>query len=399
MISVDSAVEKILQAIETLKPVRVPLMDALGRVLANDVRAPEPLPSFTNSAMDGYAVRACDLRQVPTILHIIEKIPAGTTPQRNLEPLTASQIMTGAPLPPGADAVIPVEQTETLSEHQVRILSSAKKFQFVRSEGSEIKPGEKILSRGDLLDPPKLGLLASLGIISVEVIPKPTLSILTTGSEVVDTSVKPQWGQIRNANFISISSAVRSLGCPVVILRHVGDDPALMEHILTHCGTNVIITCGGVSVGEFDFVKSVLSKAGEIFFWKVAMKPGKPFLFGRINQSWFFGLPGNPVSALVTFEILVKPALYKLAGLNMKPPASLNVILSKEIRHRKGLTEYVRVRIHQEGLRWVADPIHWQESNMLRSLTESNAWAVIPQESEDLPSGSEVDIIGMDDYD
>ncbi len=393
MLSLNAALKVMLEKMAHREPVKIELLDALGCISAQDVIAHEYLPSFSNSAMDGFAVRSIDFRKNENIFRVIEDLPAGKAPLKKISSKTIARIMTGAPLPDGADSVVPVEQTEVLPDGRVRFLSSPEVNQFVRLKGEEVRPGDKIISRGQILRPAELGLLASLGLTSVNVISRPTISLITTGSEVVSPSAKPAPGQIRNANLTALSASIKNLECPLVFSKHVNDDPAMLKNVFSKCQSDVIITCGGVSVGERDFVKSVLSKMGEIYFWRVAIKPGKPFVFGKIGRSWFFGLPGNPVSALVTFEVLVKPALLTMAGHKSSSPALTQATLSKPIQHQPGRLEFVRARAEKNGKGWTAEPLPWQGSGMLRSLTEANAWIVVPEKSEGVDSGSVINIL------
>ncbi len=393
MLSVDSAIQKILKCIEPLPPIRFPLLKSLGHVLSNDIMAPEPLPFFTNSVMDGYAVSAEDLCPLPRTLKIIDEIPAGKFSLKKIRSGTCARIMTGAPLPEGSDAVVPAEWTEVPMNGHVRILSKVVKGQFVRMKGEEIKAGEKILTRGRILKPADLGLMASLGIKMVSVTPSPSVALITTGSEVITSSKDLKSGQIRNSNLISMTAALSAMAVPIRRARHAKDTFHGIKSALLKCDTDVIITCGGVSVGKYDFVKSAVSECGKLIFWKVAMKPGQPFLFGKVGRSWVFGLPGNPVSALVTFEILVKPALLALRGRKNAIPATEKAVLSHAIEPRSGRQEYIRARVRQTRSGARITPLSWQGSGMLRSLTESNAWIVAPKKPGKFPAGSQVQYI------
>ncbi len=378
MISVNSALQKILENSSPLPPVTLPLSKSLGHILGKDVVANQPLPSFSNSAMDGFAVRSNDLKRIPKILQVIEEIPAGKFPKQKVRAGTASRIMTGAPLPLGADAIVPVEKTALEKNESVKILAHVHKGQHIRSKGEELKKGKKIFSRGHLLKPADLGLLAALGITRIKVFPKPSVSIVTTGSEVVGISAHPKPGQIRNSNLISILSSVKQLGCSVPLACHIKDNLQSLEALIQKNRSNVLITCGGVSVGDYDFVTKVLEKMGKIIFWKVAMKPGKPFLFGKIGRSLFFGLPGNPVSSLVTFDILVKPALRYLSGEKEVFPKIEFAALTKNTASPGGRQEYIRARLSLSKKGFKIAPLPWQGSGMLRSLAHANAWILVP---------------------
>ena len=390
MLNVKSALRQILNEIRPGGAVSMPLLKCLGCLLAEDIISQEALPPFSNSSMDGYAVRSNDFLRGKKIFRMADAIAAGTMPTQNLKSGFAAPIMTGAPIPSAADAVIPIEQSKKLPDGFVNFFSAPEKNQYVRLKGEEIQRAEKIISRGKILQPADLGLLSSIGRTTVKVIPKPTLSILTTGSEIVDPSVVPKPGQIRNANLTALTACAQNLGVPVISSRHVKDDALLLEQAFSECQSDVILTCGAVSVGEYDFVKPVLAKMGKIYFWKVAIKPGKPFVFGKIGRAYFFGLPGNPVSALVTFEILVKPALLALSGRKKQSVILKKAKLTEPIEHEPGRLEYVRARVLKNGKNWTATPLPWQGSSMLRSLTQANAWIVVPQNSASIPAGNQI---------
>ena len=393
MLSVNAAVKKILKAIQVLPPTELPLLESLGHVLAADILAPEPLPFFTNSAMDGYAVSYQDLHPLPRTLKVLEDIPAGKLPKEKICSGGCARIMTGAPLPQAADAVVPLEQTDALAKGYVRILAAVGKGQYVRSRGAEIYLGEKIFSQGHRLKPADLGLLASLGISSVQVVSKPSVSLITSGSEIVEPTVLPRIGQIRNSNLVAVTAALTALGIPIRNTQHVKDNLRSLQSALLKCDSDVIITCGGVSVGEYDLVKKVISECGEIIFWKVAMKPGKPFLFGRLGRSLVFGLPGNPVSALVTFEVLVRPALLALSGRKDLYPATLKAVLTHSIKHHPDRQEYVRAHVRQTKRGSKIKSLAWQGSGMLRSLSHANAWIILRQREKDCSAGSTVNYL------
>ena len=391
--SVKAALREILTNIKPLAPLRLPLLKSLGHALASDIASPEPLPFFTNSAMDGYAVCSRDISVLPRILKMAEDIPAGKFPKKKIRSGTCARIMTGAFLPQGADAVVPLEQTDIPAQGYVRVRSTVREGQYIRPKGQEINSGDKIFSKGRVLKPADLGLLASLGINAVRVIAKPSISLITSGSEIVGSSATPRLGQIRNSNIISMKAALTALGVSIRRAEHIKDNLRDIKSALLKCDSDVIITCGGVSVGGCDFVKQALSECGKLIFWKVAMKPGKPFLFGQIGWSWVFGLPGNPVSALVTYEILVKPTLLALAGQKNILPIPEEAVLTSPLKHASNRQEYVRARVHRTKRGSKITPLPWQGSGMLRSLTEANAWIVVPRKVRRYPAGSAVNFL------
>lgn len=397
MLSAREALSTILGAVNPSAPVPTPLREAAGRVLAEDLVSEEAVPRFTHSAMDGFAVRSEDVRENGAVLAVVETLPAGVSSRRRLRPGEAARIMTGAPVPDGADAVVPVEDADALPG-AVLAPAGVEPGQHIRCAGEEIRAGETLLAAGRLLRPADIGLFATLGKTSVRAIPAPRVVVLTTGSEVVDSGSEAGPGQIRNANLPAVSAAAERAGARVLWGRHVADEPDALRRSLAGTGADAIITCGGVSAGDFDFVKQVLAELGEIAFWKVAIKPGKPFVFGRIGEAWVFGLPGNPVSALLAFELFVRPALRRMAGLPGDGMPRARGVLAAAVPHRAGREEYVRVRVGWTGSAWRAEPLPWQGSGMLRSLTEAGAWMVIPEDSSGLPAGAEVDLCFPDGW-
>jgi molybdopterin molybdotransferase len=380
MLSYDQALLLIEQHTATLRKRQVSLSDALGLVLAADLRAPEPFPSFDNSAVDGYAVPNIETQS----FRVQGEIRAGDAPRRRIKPNHAFRIFTGAPIPPGTAAV--VMQEDTLCEgNTVRVTAPVKAQANVRFRGEDFARGAVILSKGCQLDPQQLALLAALGIVRVPVIPAPRVSVLATGSELVPATSKPRAGQIRASNPILLDSLLRQLGATPCVLSTVGDSRnAIRRQIERGLDSDVLLISGGISVGKYDHVREVLHSLGvREIFWKVDIKPGKPVYFGKKGRSLVFGLPGNPVSVFVTFEEFVRPALLKMMGRQSdslvatttthtaRPSRVVQSSLTSDFRNGSRL-HFVRVRCVLDQSRWLASPLTGQGSHMLGALAQSN---------------------------
>ena len=396
MLSVDAALEQILSAVPMMEPRRRPLVDALGLVLAEDVVAAEDLPSFANSAMDGYAVAAADTvgasAETPRLLKVLEDLPAGRWPGRVLHRGDAARIMTGAPLPTGADAIVRVEWTETQADGSVLVKRAVSPGGDVRPAGEDVRRGETVLRRGALLRPAEIGLLAALGRAEALVIPRAKVAILTTGNELVEPGQPLPPGHIRNSNRYSLAAQVLWWGGEVGPCLHVPDEPGPVEEALRKCAqADVILTSGGVSVGDYDLVKEGLSRVGQIRFWQVAVRPGKPLVFGEIEDKPLFGLPGNPVSSLVAFEVFVRPALDQMCG---RPPRRpIKGQLAQPVRHKGDRRTYLRARAVADDGGLLVYPVSAQGSAQLSSLVQANALAIIPEGGEGLAAGERVELI------
>jgi len=398
MISIDEAQRIVLGSVSPLPPERVALIEALGCVLAEAVVAKIPLPPFDDSAMDGYAVAAEDTRGAsrdnPRALKVAEDLPAGTAPARRVQRGTAARIMTGAPLPPGADAVVMVEETLALGRGEVEILREAEPGDNVRPAGEDIEAGVVALSPGLVLGPGELGLAAALGCATVVAIRRPSVAVLTTGSELVEPGEELKPGAIYNSNQAALAARVLSVGAKVAKCLHVEDEADAVERALRECAdADIILTTGGVSVGEYDFVKVALERLGEIKFWKVLMKPGKPVAFGEVMGRPLFGLPGNPVSALVTFELLVAPALRRLAGHENCMPTTVKARLLTGLSHKPPRREYVQAVTQHGEDGYVVQPSQKRGSAMLTSTVGANSLVVIPEESTGVRAGEMVDVV------
>ncbi|MCC6484945.1 MAG: molybdopterin molybdotransferase MoeA [Armatimonadetes bacterium] len=401
LLSVESAQKVVLERIQPLGIEIIGLDEALGRVTAEDVRADIDIPAFDNSAMDGYAVRSGDLvyasKSTPVALRVKGTELAGVVFSGAIGQGEAVRIMTGAPLPPGADSVVMVEDTHSDSRESVHVLCPVDPGENVRRAGEDVRRADIVVGRGSVIRPAEMGMMAGVGYTHPTVFRRPRIALITTGSEIVEASQMPAAGQTRNSNRYSTLGQVLALGVEVASVAHVPDDADKLRAALESASleADAIITCGGVSVGEADIVKDVLSATGDINFWRVAVKPGKPFAFGQINSVPLFGLPGNPVSSLVTFDLFVGPALRKMGGHCRLLPQALEAVAERPISHVPGREEYVRAVITKVGDRLSVLPTRAQGSHQLSSMTGANCYAVIESERGDVAPGESVPIILM----
>jgi molybdopterin molybdotransferase len=398
VLTLDQAQSIILASVSALPSESTPLLEALGCVLAEPIVARVPLPPFDNSAMDGYAVIATDTRGATPgaarILSVIEDIPAGTAPTRRVESGTAARIMTGAMMPPGADAVVIVEHTRPGVDGTVEVLVPAEPGDDIRPAGEDIRKDQVALSPGQVLGPGELGLAAALGCTHASVVRRPRVAIVTTGSELVEPGKELKPGTIYNSNQVLLAGRVLSAGMDVAERLHVEDDEKAVENALARCAdADIILTTGGISVGKYDFVKAALEKLGEIKFWRVLIKPGKPVAFGNVLGRPLFGLPGNPVSALVTFELLVAPALRKMSGRADCLPPTVQATLLGDVSHKPGRREHRQAVTRLSDHGYVSDPSPKRGSAMLTSTIGSNSLVVVREESEGLRKGEKATVI------
>lgn len=402
MLTVAEAGETILSAVKPREPHGVPLVEALDCVLAQDVIAPINLPSWDNSAVDGYAVRSVDVASAsennPIHLRVIAEVPAGVTPNVRLEPQTCARIFTGAPIPEDADAVVMQEDTKPHHEGYVAVLESVEHGESIRRTGEDVTRDEVVLRAGTLLGPAQLGIAAAIGLARLAVHARPRVGVLVTGAEIVEPGQPLRGGQIYDANSYALGALVRRAGCEAVDLG-IADDTRedLHEKIdygLSEC--NVVVTVGGVSVGEYDLVKEVLAELGcEQKLWKVAMRPGKPFVFGTRGERLVFGLPGNPVSAAVTFLILVRPALLKLRGLTELELPKIEAEAAEDFVNRGDRLHFMRGRLEKRDGKWIVTPLPRQGSHVISSLANSNCLVAVP-EAETVKRGVVVTALMID---
>lgn len=394
MLSVDEARAQILAAVSKMPTERVALSEACGRVLAEDVWADMPIPPFSNSAMDGYAVIAADTQgasaESPAALQVIGDLPAGRVFEGMVQRGTAVRIMTGAPVPDGADAVVMVEET-TCVGNQVFIRRAAKPGENIRLAGEDIRDGEQLLAPGTRLSPAQVGLCALAGKAEVLVHRIPSVSVVSTGDELVEPGKPLRPGQIRNSNLYTLMAQVVEVGARLHSACHIPDEPdALRQALATAAEADVVLTSGGVSVGDYDFVKRVLSEEGQVAFWQVAMKPGKPLVFGSLRGKPMFGLPGNPVSSMVTFEVMVRPALRKIMGESHWYRPEVSAVLQAPVRHKPGRREFVRAITRFTDHGYETRPTGEQGSGILTSMARANSLVIVPEEQGDLTAGERV---------
>ncbi|MEO6714884.1 MAG: gephyrin-like molybdotransferase Glp [Mycobacteriales bacterium] len=396
MRSVDEHLAEILGRVGPLRTMDLHLLDAHGCVLAEDVRAPAPLPGFDNSSMDGYAVRAGDVAgatpQTAVSLPVMGDIAAGSTRIFSIQPGESARIMTGAPIPPGADAVVPLEWTDG-GVRQVRIGNQPAVGAYIRRAGEDVQAGAAVARIGALLGSTQIALLAAVGRRTVVVRPKPRVVVISTGAELVDLGAPLGHGQVVDCNSYAITAAVREAGAIAYQVGIVPDDPraltrAIEDHLIQ---ADLIVTSGGVSVGAYDVVKQVLADLGDVGFHQVAMQPGMPQAFGVVGDDIpIFGLPGNPVSALVSFEVFVRPALRRMLGAEPLGRPQVTATLTQAIRKPAGKRQFLRVYVSRQGDEVLAEPTGAQGSHMLSGLAAANGFAVIPEDVSELPAGAPV---------
>ena len=399
MISVDTAVKIVTDVIEPLPAKTVPFESALGLCLAQDVRSDIDMPPFDRSAMDGYAVIAEDTVRAPIELTIIEDIAAGYMPTIKVMCGQASKIMTGAAVPEGADAVVKVEETEDLSaNNRAKILRAIDKGRNISKMGEDMKVGQTVLHKGMPIRPQEIGILATVGKARVEVFPAPTVGIISTGTELVDVESKPSAVQIRNSNGYSLAAQARRLKADVELLGTVKDTKEEISRIM-HRGLqkDILILSGGVSMGEYDLVGDVMKDLNtHIYFEKVALRPGKPVIFGKKDKTFIFALPGNPVASFVTFELFIYPAIRKMMGFSTLHRTTFKASLEVEILVKRKRREYRPALLRMYNNQWFVSPVEWHGSADLLSTTRANCLLIVREDAEKLSVGKLVDVILLD---
>jgi len=398
MLTVDEALTRILARITPLGPTEVGLLDALDAVIAEDAVADTDVPPFRNSAMDGYAVRGADVAQGGVRLRVVGEVAAGSLPDRKVGAGEAVRIMTGAPMPDGADTVVRVEDTDN-GPDVVTITTATPQGAAVRRAGEDLRRGEVVLARGTLLRHAEIGVLASIGRATVNVIRRPNVAVLSTGDELVDIADAPGPGQIRDANRYSLAAAVRATGCAAFELGIARDTADDLRHALGNAAFgDIVVTSGGVSVGDHDHVKPVVDDMGQMDFWSIAIRPGRPLAFGELRTKRgavpIFGLPGNPVSALVTFELFVRPALLKMAGRTKLQRPRVQARLLDRIDKPTGLRMFARA-IHDAEAGTVRST-GAQGSGILRSMSLANCLIDLPETASTAQPGNSVTVLLTD---
>lgn len=416
MITVDEALERILGYVNVLEPEEKPLLEALGQVLAEDVTSDLNIPPLDNTAMDGYAVRAKDTRGAspdsPVQLQVVGEVAAGYAFRGEVRPGTAVRIMTGAPIPAGADAVVPFEETDEPFQkapersHRVdaavRLFKEARLGDNIRRAGEDVRPSQAVMHKGRVLRPSEIGVLASLGRATALVIRRPLVAILSTGDELAEAGQPKPPAKIYDTNAYSVGALIRRYGGvprPLGIAKDTVE--ALTAKIQESLDADMLITSAGVSRGDYDVVKEVLAREGDIDFWTVAMKPGKPLAFGCFRKDNrrvpHIGLPGNPVSSMVTFELFARPALMKMMGkTNWQRPMVKAVAEERIVNRDDPRRYYARCIVREKDGRYYASLTGPQGSGMLTSMVHANALTVIPPEVDEVQPGEEIDVIMLD---
>jgi molybdopterin molybdotransferase len=402
MLSVHEARERILSHFQPTATETIPLTASAKRILGVDITAPHDIPLFDNSAMDGFAIRTEDTHASPTTLSVVADIPAGATPTVTLAPGQAARIMTGAQMPAGANAVIPVEDTDV--QHHTAGTSAPKTISFkktlkagdnLRERGGDMRAGEIVLQKGRTLKPQDLGLLATLGMAQVAVHQKPRVALFSSGDELLTVDAPLEPGKIRDSNSYTLSSAIENAGADVLRLGVAKDsreditalfDKAVNEHV------DLIVSSAGVSVGAFDFIKEVIEANGSMDFWRVNMRPGKPLAFGQYRGINFIGLPGNPVSAFVGFEVFARPVLGRMSGSMDGNKPHVKVRCEEQIES-DGRESYLRAKLRSENDILLAKLTGHQGSGNLLSLVQADALLIIPAGVKCVPAGQEVNAI------
>jgi molybdopterin molybdotransferase len=395
--TVDEHLSIVLDGIGTIDPIELTLLDAQGLLLAENVSADFPLPSFDNSAMDGYAVRAIDTRDAsadhPVRLQVVGDVAAGAKTRSGMGPGLGMRIMTGAPIPAGADAVIPLEDTDR-GLARVAIHRPARTGECVRRAGEDLQGGAPALGAGAALGPQQLALLAAIGRDRVTVRPRPRVIILSTGSELIEVGHRPAFGEVIDSNSYMIAAAAKDAGADARRIGIVADDHAKLLDTLESqlLRADVLVTTGGVSMGAFDVVKEALSELGTVEFTKVAMQPGKPQGFGHLgNKIPIFCLPGNPVSSLVSFEAFVRPAIRKMLGKRSLQRATVQAVALESGKSPHGVRQYRRGVLHREaGGGYGVSFVGGAGSHLIAALALSNCLVVVPEEDTEIVAGSQV---------
>jgi len=402
MITVEKALQSIFLNFRPLGLEKVNILDARARVIGEDVFATRNIPPADNSAMDGYAVRHIDTKGAtrlnPLRLKVIEEIPAGKVPQKRLKKGETSRIMTGAIIPDGADAIVRQEDTKKIGK-TVIIYTSVKEGQDIRFAGEDVQKEELVISKGSVVSPAQIGMLASLGRAFVSVYQKPRVAIIATGDELVDIENDPPPAKIVNSNSYSLAAQVTECGAIPLILGIAKDKKSeLQKKFKTALHADLIISSGGVSVGDFDFVKDVMGEIGNaMHFWQVAMKPGKPLAFGAIKDIPLFGLPGNSVSAMISFEQFVRPYLLKMQGHTKIFRQTIKALSSQEIKKKKGVKHFIRAIVKKEKNQYMAAITGEQGSGILKSMVLANALIALKENETKVKKGDPVTIQLLDD--
>lgn len=399
MLSVETARERLLSGINPLSPLELPLQEAHGCVLARDVVAERDIPDFASSAMDGFAVRSNDVTDAtpsePIELRVVGRALIGRRPESTVGGGEAVRIATGAPIPAGADTIVPIENAEPMGETVVRILAGNRAGGHIRPSGEDARIGQPLVRAGRRLGAPEMGLLATAGASHPLVHPRPRVVVLSTGDELIAPSQSPQFGQVHDSNAYLLFGALREAGASPVMAGIVADDvDAFRDAVLNHLvQADAFVSSGGVSVGERDVVKAAFVQRGEVDFYRVAMQPGMPQGFGHVEGKPYFGLPGNPVSVFVSFEVFIRPALMKMMGRTRLFRPKVRATLADEVVGPRGKTQFARVLVRPRGGGgYEATPTGGRGSNLIGTVARANGLAIVPAGVERAAPGEDVDV-------
>jgi molybdopterin molybdotransferase len=413
VISVEEALAKIINSIQILDSEGKPLLDCLGQVLAEDVYSPFDVPPHDNSAMDGYAVQSESITGAnyknPKVLRVVGEVAAGRVSDLKVGPGTAIRIMTGAFIPSGADVVVPFEDTDeidrkqaAISKTEIGVRVSLAEGCNIRRRGEDIAQGELVLTKGKLLRPADIGVLASLGKSMVSVIRRPLVGILATGNEIVEINQPLLPGKIYNSNSYSLAAQVLRYGGIPELLGIAPDDvQQLTTAVRDGLECDILVTSGGVSLGDYDVVKQVLATEGNVSFWTVRMKPGKPLAFGMFKRSDgkqipHLGLPGNPVSSMITFEVFARPAILKMMGRSNLVKSNITAVMEDSVGNKDGRRIFARVVVTRRDGKYFAHITGPQGSGILSSMTKANGLAIIPENTKEVKPGAPVEVMMLD---
>ena len=408
MLNVDEALTRILDQVDCLPAEDRPIVDVLGQTLAEDIVSTFDIPPYDNVAMDGYAVQAFDVGEAspgnPSRLRIIGELPAGVAPQQAVEPGTAIRVMTGAPLPPGADTIVPFESTSE-REHAQRVAASSTISIYdpppiganIRRAGEDIRVGRVVLARGIELRPAEIGVIASVGLAKVRVHRRPRVAILSTGNELLEPGEPLVPGKIYDSNTYSLAALVRRYGgVPVGLGIALDEVEDIRSRVRSGLETDLLLTSAGVSKGDYDVVKDVLAAEGAVEFWQVAIKPGRPMAFGLIQGVPHVGLPGNPVASIVAFEQFVRPALLKMLGRRRLRKPEIKAIFHGRVTNGDNRRCFARVKVVEEGGQMHAYSAGPQGSGVLTSMAYANGLAIVPEEMPVAEDGARLKVQMLD---
>jgi len=412
VISVEEALERVLERIAVLEAEESDALGCLGQVLAEDISSPIDIPPLDNSAMDGYAVRSADTRgasqKSPRFLRVVETVTAGATPKGEVKAGEAIRIMTGAPIPKGADAVVKFEDTDELERggtpQEIGILVEVEPGLEVRRAGEDIGAGSLVLRKGTVIRPAEVGVLTSLGRSRVMVIRRPVVAILATGDEIVDVTQPLPQGKIYNSNSYSLAALVlRYGGIPMLLGIALDNEDSLLAKLRLRQEADMVMTSGGVSLGDYDVVREVLAKEGEVVFWQVREKPGKPLAFGVLRGAGkggrnipLFGLAGNPVSAMINFELFARPAILKMMGKKNLAKPTVEAIVEDAIDNSDGRRVFTRAIVEKRGGQYFARLTGPQGSGILTSMALANGLVIVPEDKPGVKRGDRVKVMMLD---